>query len=79
MAAKSLEAVTAEHGRLVSDLREMQCVVESRCRSRWEPGLGRRRHRAAAGAAGGATGGRGFLDPIASMGAGEFDDAEELE
>jgi hypothetical protein len=40
--SKSLSALTAAHGRMVQDLREMQQVVDNRCASRWEPGLGRR-------------------------------------
>ena len=40
--SKSLSALTAAHGRMVQDLREMQQVVELRCASRWDPGLGRR-------------------------------------
>mmetsp|Transcript_30347 Transcript_30347/g.61797 ORF Transcript_30347/g.61797 Transcript_30347/m.61797 type:complete len:230 (-) Transcript_30347:356-1045(-) len=39
---KSLMEMTAAHGRLSSDLRELQQVADLRCASRWEPGLGRR-------------------------------------
>jgi len=41
--SKSMAALGAAHGRMNSDLREMQQVVEQRCASRWAPGLGRRR------------------------------------
>ena len=39
----SLENISLAHGRMMSDLREMEQVVTKRCQSRWEPGLGRRR------------------------------------
>ena len=58
--SKSIAALTAAHGRMVADLREMQQVVEGRCASRWEPGLGRRRPRLAN------NGSRVVLDPISS-------------
>ena len=40
----SLTNAMASHGRMMSDLREMESVVERRCQSRWAPGLGRRRN-----------------------------------
>jgi len=41
--SKSMAALAAAHGRMNSDLREMQQIVEQRCASRWAPGLGRRK------------------------------------
>jgi hypothetical protein len=41
--SKSMAALGAAHGRMNSDLREMQQVVQQRCESRWAPGLGRRK------------------------------------
>ena len=35
----SLENISLAHGRMMSDLREMEQVVTKRCQSRWEPGL----------------------------------------
>jgi hypothetical protein len=45
---KSLVDITAAHGRLVSEMRELQQVADLRCASRWEPGLGRRQDARAA-------------------------------
>ena len=41
----SLTAISARHGRLMSDLREMEQVTTKRCESRWVPGLGRRKQK----------------------------------
>ena len=58
-AGRSLLQLGMEHGKLVQDMRIMQKETEERCKSRWEPGLGRR-HRQSYGATVGARSLRGI-------------------